>query len=246
MCATLGRDASAGRSRAHGFYAFEGPAGRALWWRSRPGRRFGRRIAADGDRQRRHPHHQLPPHPPEGRHHRHLQGERQIRPGRPQEDQSRAARLAHRQPHRHGPAPDRRPLGGLSGYRRQGADPRDRRLPFAGHQRHASPPLLGRRQVQPAHARQGDRLLHPGRQPRIDPRRRPARAARRRRLLSVLRRPLRPHGRRQRAPLAAGAGSAARAHHVDQGSDHPPRVQHAGGAEEPEGPAGRRRLAQHA
>ena len=53
--------------------------------------------------------------------------------------------------------------------RRQGADPRHRRLPFAGHQRHASPPFLGRRQVQPAHARQGDRLLHPGRSARIDP-----------------------------------------------------------------------------
>ena len=39
-------------------------------------------------------------------------------------------------------------------------------------------------------------------------------AARRRRLLSVLGRALRPHGHRQRAALAADAGSAARAHHV--------------------------------
>ena len=100
-----------------------------------------RRIAAERDRQRRHPHHHLPPHPPQGRHHHHLQGEWPVRPGRAEEGQPRAARLAHRQADQHGPAPDRRALGGLSGDRRQGADPRHRRLPFAGHQRHAAPPL---------------------------------------------------------------------------------------------------------
>ncbi len=38
MCATLWRDASAGRSRAHEFYAFEGRSGRTLRRRSRPRR----------------------------------------------------------------------------------------------------------------------------------------------------------------------------------------------------------------
>ena len=124
---------------------------------------FGAEFAAKRDRQRRHPHHFLPSHPSQGRHHHHLQGERPVRPRGDEEGQSRAARLADRPAHQHGPPPDRRPLGGLPGHRRAGADPRDRRLPFARHQRHAAPPLQRGRAPQPAHARQGDRLLHPGR-----------------------------------------------------------------------------------
>ena len=61
----------------------------------------------------------------------------------------------------------------------------------------------GRRQEEPAHARQGDGLLHSGRQPEEAARHRPEVAGRRRRLLSALRLALRPHGCRQCAPLAA-------------------------------------------
>ena len=42
-------------------------------------------------------------------------------------------------------------------------DPCHLRLPRAGDQRHAPPPLERRRAAQPAHRRQGDRLPHPGR-----------------------------------------------------------------------------------
>ena len=84
------------------------------------------------------------------------------------------------------------------------------RLPLAGHQRDAAQALARRRQEQPAHAGQGDGLLHRGRAARQAARHRPADAARRRRLLPDLRLALRPHGHRQRAPLAAHDPPAAR------------------------------------
>ena len=66
----------------------------------------------------------------------------------------------------------------------------------------------GSRQVQPAHARQGHRLLHSRRAARATACRRSAGAARRRGLLSLIGCTLRAHGYRQRAPLAADAGGA--------------------------------------
>ena len=59
-----------------------------------------------------------------------------------------------------GSASDRSVVGGPPRGRRQGADLGRLRLPLAGDQLHAAPALERRRQIQPAHARQGDRLLH--------------------------------------------------------------------------------------
>ena len=64
---------------------------------------------------------------------------------------------------RDGAAAVRHPVGGLPRGRRQDADPHRLLLPFARHQRDAAPALARRRPVQPAHARQGDRLQHRGR-----------------------------------------------------------------------------------
>ena len=82
----------------------------------------------------------------------------------------------------------------------QGGDPHRLVLPLAAHQLDAAPALARRRAVQPAHARQGDRLPHSGRLGRGSARRRHAAAARRRRLLSGLVRACR---RRLGAALAA-------------------------------------------
>ena len=59
------------------------------------------------------------------------------------------------------------------------------RLSFADHQRHAATPQQRRGAIQPAHTRQGDGFLHPGRVAGGVAIRRPAAAARRRRLLPV-------------------------------------------------------------
>ena len=61
----------------------------------------------------------------------------------------------------------------------------------------------GRRQQEPAHARQGDGFLHSGRQPEEAARHRPEGAGRRRRLLSALGFAFRAYGCRQCPPLAA-------------------------------------------
>ena len=102
-------------------------------------------------------------------------------------------------------AGDRPALGGLSGGRRQGADPDRLRLPFARHQRNASRPQqeFRRRAPQPAHARQGHRLLHSRRSAREAPRHRDEAAGRRRRLLPDLGLAVRASRRRQRPRLAA-------------------------------------------
>ena len=70
------------------------------------------------------------------------------------------------------------------------------------HQSPAAHALRRRRQIQPAHPRQGDRLLHSRRTARQAARGRPQAAARRHRLLSEVRLALRAHGRRHRAALA--------------------------------------------
>ena len=101
-----------------------------------------------------------------------------------------------------GSAAVRHPVGSLPRCRREGAGhPHHLVLPLAGDQRDAAPPQPRRRAVQPAHARQGDRLLHSGRAARSDQGGRPAPAAWRRRLLSELR--VRARRRRQHPALAA-------------------------------------------
>ncbi len=76
------------------------------------------------------------------------------------------------------------------------------------------------------------------------PRCRPAPPARRRRLLPLVGRALRPHGHRQRAPLAADAGGAARDASCPRVRLTRSGVQQPGGAEAAEIQAGGRRLAQ--
>ena len=115
-----------------------------------------------------------------------------------------------------------------------------------GHQRHAAPALAA---ASPSSASTCSARRSTSTSPASrssNSRGRPAPPARRRRLLSVVGRALRPPGYRQRAPLAAGAGSSAGACH-GQGTADPRGVQQrpdAGGAEAAEVPAGGRRLAQ--
>src|SRR5262249_39633176 len=110
---------------------------------------------------------------------------------------------------------DRPPVGGSSRGRRQGGDLDRMRIPLARDQLHAAAAFERRRPVQPAYAGQGHRLLHSRRATRTIARRPPARATRRRGLLSDIGRPLRAHGHRKRAPLAAHAGGAARERAVE-------------------------------
>ena len=107
-----------------------------------PARRFARAAARQG--RRRHPHAHAAPRPHRRRPHHHLQEERPVRRGGAEEDQLDHARLAQERSDQDGPAGDRPAVGGLSGGRRQGADPHHLRLPFARHQRHAAPPQQGR------------------------------------------------------------------------------------------------------
>ena len=88
---------------------------------------------------------------------------------------------------------------------------------------HAAAALERGRRVQPAHAGQGHRLLHSRRAAGAAARSRPAGAARRRGLLPDVRGTVRTYGHRQRAPLAAHAGGAARAACWRRGSSNPRR-----------------------
>ena len=199
-----------GQSRAQESIVFSSCPGGLLLQHRRPSRLFRLREPAERDRRRRDADHLLPPHPHQGRPDGHLQGERPLQRRGPRQDQSPHARLARIRADQDGSPADRRALGGASRGRRQGADLDSVRIPLARDQLGIAPALERSRQAQPAHARQGDRLLHSRRTARSIARRRPARPARRRRLLPHVGRALRAHGYRQRAALAAHAGGAAR------------------------------------
>ena len=113
------------------------------------------------------------------------------------------ARLAQGGRGRHGPAALRHDVGGQGRDRLQGRDPHRLRLSLAGHQLHAAQPQRRCGEDLPAHAGQGDGFLLPWRRCRTGARRSAAHPGRRRGLLPDLRHSLRPHGRRQRAPLAS-------------------------------------------
>ena len=173
----------------------QGTAGRVLFWRGshhvagepRPaaGRtetwlRIGAAalfltVAAGGTELRRGPRPQALQSPyPRARHHR-LQAQRRLRPRRPAVAQrSSCATGAQNKTDQDGPAPARPDLAGLQGVRVARLHPGGVRLPLAADQRHAPPPLARRRQEQPAHARQGDGLLHSRRAARQAARHRPA------------------------------------------------------------------------
>ena len=198
---------------------------------------LGSESLQSASRRRRDPHDFVPSHPHQGGPHRHLQAQRALRRGGAQADQPPDARLARGRTDQDEPASDRSALGGSPRGRRHRADPGDLRLPLAGHQLQAAPALERGGQVQPAHARQRDRLHHPGRAAGGGAGGGLARPARRRRLLPVI--GFRPHGYRRRAPLAAHAGGAACARDGERAAQQPPRLRRAA-------PAGRRGGAGHA
>jgi hypothetical protein len=155
------------------------------------GRRFAigslwQQKPAERGRRGRHAHARAASHAHGRRHHYHLQTQRPLRRRGAAEAQSLLARLAARRSDQDGSTAARPDLGSLPGGRRQGAGPDRVRFSLARHQRDAAPAQQGRGAVQPAHARQGDRLLHSRRVARADPLCRAAHAARRRRFLSDL------------------------------------------------------------
>ena len=164
-------------------------------------------AVAEGDTRT----HLVPSRPHQRRHHRHLQAQRPLRRGGAEEAQLVPARLAQRRSRRRWT----RTCSTSCGRSIARSAPRSRSRSSAAIAR--PPPtrccagaLSGVAQTQPAHAGQGDRLLHPRRAAGGNPRCRPAPAARRRRLLSDLRLAVRASGRRQRAPLAAHDARPAR------------------------------------
>ena len=93
---------------------------------------FGSDSLQNADRRRRDPDDLVPPHPHQGRPHRHLQAQRALRRGGPQEDQQPDARLARiSEPTKMDPASDRSAVGGSPRGRRQGTDLGGLRLPLA-------------------------------------------------------------------------------------------------------------------
>ena len=142
-------------------------------------------------------------HPHQGKGRDHLQAQRALRSGRPEEDQHIPARLAPQRADQDGSAPARPGLGSLQGRRRARLHPRRLGLSLAGDQLDAAQAQQGRRQQEPAHARQGDGFLHSGRQPEEAARCGTEDAGRRRRLLSAFGFALRASRCRQCPSLAA-------------------------------------------